>query len=145
MSLEQRRNLLIELLNDSEEEVRTAAAAALERLESFQDLAQIVEDLSSDKRGQRVKAIFAMEYVRGVPLTEYCDAQRLSTKERLDLFMLVCDGVQHAHQKGIIHRDIKPGNLLVTSEHHLKVADFGVSYMFDGDDDTVKSSAPSNM
>jgi len=64
MSLEQRRNLLIELLSDSEEEVSTAAAAALERLESFQDLAQIVEDLASDKRGQRVKAIFAMEYVK---------------------------------------------------------------------------------
>ena len=61
MSLEQRRNLLIELLNDSEEEVRTAAAAALERLESFQDLSKIVEELASDKRGQRVKAIFAME------------------------------------------------------------------------------------
>jgi HEAT repeat protein len=64
MSLEQRRNLLIELLSDPEEEVRAAAAEALERLESFQDLAQIVEDLASDKRGQRIKAIFAMEYVK---------------------------------------------------------------------------------
>lgn len=64
MSLEQRRNLLIELLSDTEEEVRTAAADALERLESFQDLAQIVADLASDKRGQRVKAIFAMEYIK---------------------------------------------------------------------------------
>ncbi len=64
MSLEQRRNLLIELLNDSEESVRSAAAAALERLESFQDLSQIIQDLRSDKRGQRVKAIFAMENVK---------------------------------------------------------------------------------
>jgi HEAT repeat protein len=64
MSLEQRRNLLIELLNDSEEDVRTAASAALERLESFQDLSQSVKDLESDKRGERVKAIFAMEYVK---------------------------------------------------------------------------------
>ena len=64
MLLEQRRNLFIELLNDSEEEVREAAAAALERLEFFQDLGQIVEDLQSDKRGQRVKAIFAMENVK---------------------------------------------------------------------------------
>lgn len=64
MSLEQRRNLLIELLNDSEEEVRTAAATALERLESFQDMSKIVEELKSDKRGERVKAIFAMENIK---------------------------------------------------------------------------------
>ena len=64
MSLEQRRNLLIELLNDAEEEVRVAAAAALERLESFQDLQQIIQGLKSDKRGQRIKAIFAMENVK---------------------------------------------------------------------------------
>ena len=64
MSLEQRRDLFIELLNDSEEEVRIAAAAALERLESFQYLLQIIENLKSDKRGQRVKAIFAMENVK---------------------------------------------------------------------------------
>jgi HEAT repeat protein len=64
MSLEQRRNLFIDLLNDSEEKVRAAAAAGLERLESFQDLSQIIEELKSDKRGQRVKAIFAMENVK---------------------------------------------------------------------------------
>lgn len=64
MSLEQRRNLLIELLNDSEEEVCAAAAVALERLESFQGLQQIVQDLKSEKRGERIKAIFAMENVK---------------------------------------------------------------------------------
>ena len=51
---------------------------------------------------------FAMEYVEGVPITEYCDRHRLTTRERLDLFMQVCEGVQHAHQNAIIHRDIKP-------------------------------------
>ena len=64
MSLEKRRNLLIELLNDSEEGVRTAAAAALEKLESFQDMDKIVSDLKSDKRGDRVKAILAMGYIK---------------------------------------------------------------------------------
>ncbi|MFY9256586.1 MAG: serine/threonine-protein kinase [Fuerstiella sp.] len=56
---------------------------------------------------------FAMEYVKGVPLTEYCDQARLSLKERLELFLPICNAVQHAHQKGIIHRDLKPTNILI--------------------------------
>ena len=57
---------------------------------------------------------FAMELVRGVSITEYCDTNQLATRERLDLFEKVCHAVQHAHQKGVIHRDIKPSNVLVT-------------------------------
>ena len=56
---------------------------------------------------------FVMEYVKGVPITEYCDATRLSVEERLNLFIQVCSALQHAHQKGIIHRDLKPSNILV--------------------------------
>lgn len=73
---------------------------------------------------------FVMEYVKGEPITTYCDRQRLSTPERLDLFQRVCDGVQHAHQKGIIHRDLKPSNVLVTLQdgHAVpKIIDFGVA------------------
>ncbi len=73
---------------------------------------------------------FVMELVKGRPLTEYCDASRLSIKDRLDLFVLICSAVQHAHQKGIIHRDLKPSNVLVT-EHDgrpvPKVIDFGLA------------------
>jgi eukaryotic-like serine/threonine-protein kinase len=57
---------------------------------------------------------FAMEYVDGLPITEYCDCKKLTIRDRLNLFMQVCDGVQHAHQKAIIHRDLKPSNILVT-------------------------------
>ncbi len=73
---------------------------------------------------------FVMEYVAGVPITEYCDQHRLSTRARLELFVHVCEGVQHAHQKAIIHRDLKPSNILVTEvDGHPapKIIDFGVA------------------
>jgi serine/threonine protein kinase/tetratricopeptide (TPR) repeat protein len=73
---------------------------------------------------------FVMEYVAGVPITAYCDKHRLSTRDRLELFMHVCEGVQHAHQKAIIHRDLKPSNILVTEvDGHPapKIIDFGVA------------------
>ena len=73
---------------------------------------------------------FVMELVNGEPLTEYCDKRRLSIKARLELFVAVCQAVQHAHQKGIIHRDLKPSNILVTEidgKPTPKVIDFGVA------------------
>ena len=73
---------------------------------------------------------FVMELVKGVPLTEYCDQKRLTVQARLELFVPVCQAVQHAHQKGIIHRDLKPGNVLVTEVDGRptpKVIDFGVA------------------
>ena len=73
---------------------------------------------------------FVMEYVAGVPITVYCDNHRLSTRERLELFIHVCEGVQHAHQKAIIHRDLKPSNILVTEVDGRpapKIIDFGVA------------------
>ena len=73
---------------------------------------------------------FVMELVTGVSITEYCDKNNLSTKERLALFIQVCNAVQHAHQKGIIHRDIKPTNVMVTQHEGTpvpKVIDFGIA------------------
>jgi serine/threonine protein kinase len=79
---------------------------------------------------QTGRPYFVMELVKGVPITTYCDEHRLTPRQRLELFVPVCQAIQHAHQKGIIHRDIKPSNVLVASydgQPMPKVIDFGVA------------------
>lgn len=86
-----------------------------------------VLDAGSTQRG---RPYFVMEYVEGVTITEYCDTHQLTTRKRLELFFKVCEGIQYAHRNAIIHRDIKPGNVLVTiqdSQPVPKIIDFGVA------------------
>lgn len=76
------------------------------------------------------RPFFVMELIRGIPITEYCDQVKMTTRERLQLFTTVCTAVEHAHQKGIIHRDLKPSNVLITEidgRPVAKVIDFGVA------------------
>jgi len=76
------------------------------------------------------RPFFVMELVKGIPVTKYCDHEKLGTQARLELFIKVCQAIQHAHQKGIIHRDIKPSNILVTLHDGVpvpKVIDFGIA------------------
>jgi WD40 repeat protein/serine/threonine protein kinase/tetratricopeptide (TPR) repeat protein len=80
------------------------------------------------------RPFFVMELVRGIPITEYCDQNRLTPQERLELFLPVCQAIQHAHQKGIIHRDVKPSNILITLHDGRpvpKVIDFGIAKAID--------------
>ncbi|MDX2117857.1 MAG: serine/threonine-protein kinase [Planctomycetota bacterium] len=96
-------------------------------------IAQVYEaGMAQDERG-RPLPFFAMEFIKGVPLTEFADRQRLSTRERLALVARICDAVAHAHQKGIIHRDLKPGNILVDESGQPKILDFGVARATDAD------------
>ncbi|MGA1984734.1 MAG: serine/threonine-protein kinase [Candidatus Sulfotelmatobacter sp.] len=86
-----------------------------------------VFDAGSTSEGQ---PYFVMEYVPGLPITQYCDRKRLTARERLELFIKVCEGVQHAHQKAIIHRDLKPSNILVVEvdgQAMPRIIDFGIA------------------
>ena len=77
---------------------------------------------------------FVMELVHGVAITEYCDTNRLDTRQRIELLISVCQAVQHAHQKGVIHRDLKPSNVLVSLQDGRpvpKIIDFGVAKAID--------------
>lgn len=94
------------------------------------NIAQVLDVGATDEG----RLFFAMEYVPGVPLTEFCDRRGTDLAHRLELFLQVCEGVMHAHQKGVIHRDIKPGNLMVADyqgQQLVKVIDFGIAKSMD--------------
>jgi len=124
------RQVALKVIKAGMDTARVVARFEAERqalaLMSHPSIAQVF-DAGATPEG---RPYFAMEYVRGVPITDYCQRHRLSIGERLDLFLEVCDAVQHAHQKGIIHRDLKPSNVLVTIRDGRpvpKVIDFGVA------------------
>ena len=90
------------------------------------NIARVLDGGSTDSG----RPYFVMELIRGVPITEFCDANKLSTRQRLQLFAQVCSAVQHAHQKGVIHRDLKPSNIMVTMHDDKpvpKIIDFGIA------------------
>ena len=125
-----RRRVAIKLIKRGMESRRVLARFETERqalaMMSHPNIARVF-DAGTTTDG---RPFFVMEHVPGVPLTRYCDDQKLSTRERLELLILVCDGVQHAHRKGVIHRDIKPSNVLVIvqdSKPVPKIIDFGIA------------------
>jgi eukaryotic-like serine/threonine-protein kinase len=125
-----RRTVALKLLRAQRLEARHRAYFEVER----QVLAQMrhpaiaqIYDADTTEAGQ---PYFAMEYIEGSPVTRYCDAHDLPLARRLALFIEICAGVQHAHQKGVVHRDLKPGNLLVDEvdgQPHPKIIDFGIA------------------
>ena len=81
-----------------------------------------------------------MDYVEGAPVTDYCESRRLTVRERLQLFRTICSAVQYAHQNLVVHRDLKPRNILVTSEGIPKLLDFGIAKLMEPDADVTMTS-----
>jgi serine/threonine protein kinase len=136
------------VIYEAEQERPVRRRVALKVIKLGMDTAQVIARFESERQAlalmnhpniarvyeagatEEGRPFFAMEYVRGVPIHDYANRNRLDTRERLELFIQVCEGVQHAHQKGIIHRDLKPSNVLVTDEDGRrvpKIIDFGVA------------------
>jgi eukaryotic-like serine/threonine-protein kinase len=125
-----RRHVALKIIKPGMDTAKVVARFEAERqalaLMSHPAIAQVF-DAGTTPQG---RPFFVMEYVRGETITAYCNRHRLTTRQRLDLFIEVCEGVQHAHQKGIIHRDLKPSNVLVTLRDNRpvpKIIDFGVA------------------
>lgn len=125
-----RRRVALKILKPGMDTHRVVARFEAERQAlAMMDHPNVAKVLDAGATAQG-RPYFAMEYVQGMPITAYCDRQRLDTPSRLELFEQVCHAVQHAHQKGIIHRDLKPSNVLVTIQDQRavpKVIDFGVA------------------
>jgi serine/threonine protein kinase/WD40 repeat protein len=125
-----RRMVALKIIKPGMDSAAVVARFEAERqalaLMDHQNIARIFDGGATD--GGR--PYFVMELVKGIPITRFCDENRLTPKERLALFVPVCQAVQHAHQKGVIHRDLKPSNVLVTlydGKPVPKVIDFGVA------------------
>ena len=125
-----RRRVALKIIKPGTDSVEFIARFEAERqalaLMDHQSIARVL-DAGTTAGG---RPYFVMELVLGVPITQYCDDAQLTLRERLELFIPVCQAIQHAHQKGIIHRDIKPSNILVTlydGRPVPKVIDFGVA------------------
>jgi len=126
-----RRRVAVKVIKEGMDTKAVVARFEAERqalaLMSHPNVARVF-DAGQTARG---RPFFAMEFVKGEPLTAYCDRNRLPTQERLPLLIQVCEGVQHAHHKGVIHRDLKPSNILVTVQEDgrptPKIIDFGVA------------------
>ena len=125
-----RRQVAIKIIKAGMDTAQVVSRFAAERqalaVMSHPAIAQVF-DAGATPQG---RPYFAMEYVRGETITLYCSRHKLSTRQRIELFIQVCDGVQHAHQKGIIHRDLKPSNILVTLRDGVavpKIIDFGLA------------------
>jgi WD40 repeat protein/serine/threonine protein kinase len=125
-----RRKVALKIIKPGMDSAQVIARFEVERqalaLMDHQNIARVL-DAGTTASG---RPYFVMELVHGVPITKYCDANKLAPRQRLELFLPVCQAIQHAHQKGIIHRDIKPSNVMVTlhdGQPVPKVIDFGVA------------------
>jgi WD40 repeat protein/serine/threonine protein kinase len=125
-----RRRVALKIIKPGMDSAQVSARFEVERqalaLMDHTNIARVIDAGTTDSG----RPYFVMELVHGVPITQYCDANKLSPRQRLELFVPVCQAIQHAHQKGVIHRDLKPSNVMVTLNDGRpvpKVIDFGVA------------------
>jgi len=125
-----KRSVAVKLIKSGMDSKKVLARFEAERqalaLMDHPNIAKVFDGGTTDY----LQPFFVMELVKGVPITQYCDDAQLSPRERLELFIPVCQAVQHAHQKGIIHRDLKPSNVLVAltdGKPAPKIIDFGIA------------------
>ncbi len=125
-----RRRVALKIIKPGMDTVQVVARFEAERqalaLMDHPSIARVLDAGATDTG----RPYFVMELIEGVPITDYCDTVHLTPKERLELFIPVCHAIQHAHQKGIIHRDVKPSNVLVTMQDGKpvpKIIDFGIA------------------
>ncbi|HUH91468.1 MAG TPA: serine/threonine-protein kinase, partial [Lysobacter sp.] len=130
-----RRTVALKLLRTQRLDARSLAYFEIERQLLAQmrhpSIAQVFDAGTTDDG----HPYFAMEFIDGLPLTQFCDRHGLSLRQRVALFIRICEGVQHAHEKGVVHRDLKPGNLLVDQVDGRalpKIIDFGIAVSLDG-------------
>src|SRR6516165_9876852 len=125
-----RRKVALKVLKPGMDSTQVIARFQAERQAlALMDHPHIAKVLDAGQTGSG-RPYFVMELVKGLPITEFCDQAQLTPRERLELFVQVCQAVQHAHQKGVIHRDLKPSNVLVMVHDTtpvVKVIDFGVA------------------
>ena len=144
----------------AEQEAPVKREVALKVIKRGMDTAQVVTRFEAERQALAVmdhpavakvfdagstpdgRPFFVMEYVEGLPLSQFCDENRLTMRQRLELFQQICAGVQHAHQKALIHRDLKPSNVLVSfqeGEPAPKIIDFGIAKATtaEGSDETM--------
>src|SRR6516225_8362669 len=125
-----RRKVALKVLKPGMDSTQVIARFQAERQAlALMDHPHIAKVLDAGQTGSG-RPYFVMELVKGLPITEFCDQAQLTPRERLELFVQVCQAVQHAHQKGVIHRDLKPSNVLVMMQDItpvVKVIDFGVA------------------
>jgi serine/threonine protein kinase len=134
-----KRRVALKLIKPGMDSVQIVRSFEAERqalaLMDHHNIARILDDGAvegspADTGGRAGRPYFVMELVRGVPITRYCDELQLSVRERLELFVPVCQAIQHAHTKAVIHRDVKPSNVLVAvldGKPAAKVIDFGIA------------------
>lgn len=126
-----RRQVAIKLIKAGRNSAQVVARFEAERQAlAVMDHPNIARILDGGSIASSGVPFFVMELVKGVPITKYCDQNRMTLSQRIELFVPVCEAIQHAHQKGIIHRDIKPSNILVSEVNGRpapKVIDFGVA------------------